>query len=362
MKRFTFFALLSLMCSWVYADVLTLKAGHPDTYVVKKGDTLWDISAMFLKDPWRWPKLWGANPQIANPHLIYPGDHLTLVFIDGEPRLVNKPFVRNSPEGRIKSKGGAIPLVDLVLIEPYLVQNRIVDAAWLQQQPMVLGGESPSKHHVADNVIYIRGNLPVGTKLGIYQPGRKFEDDTSGDALGQEAILTATGRVTESGDVSKVLLLNNFRETKAGFRAFSVEDDAFMSAYLMPRAGTVSGAKVMASEKDIREMGKFDIAYIDRGRKDGVETGQVFTIFKPGDEVVIGNDNIPVLPGEQSAYDKLLAAMDSDSAVKLPNLYRGQLLVFKVFDKTSMGLILVDKRPVRVGDILTKPVTILKGE
>ncbi|MBO1273128.1 LysM peptidoglycan-binding domain-containing protein [Shewanella sp. 4t3-1-2LB] len=362
MKRFTLFALLSLIGFWVYADVLTLKPGRPDTYVVKKGDTLWDISAMFLNDPWRWPKLWGANPQIANPHLIFPGDRLTLVFIDGEPRLVNKPFIHNSPEGRIKSKSDAIPLIDLALIEPYLVQNRIVDPEWLQQQPMVLGGESPSRHHVADNIIYIRGNLPEGTKLGIYQPGRQFEDDSSGESLGQEAILTATGRVIESGDISKVLLLNNFRETIAGFRAFSLEDDAFMSAYLMPHAGTVAGAKVLASEKDIREMGKFDIAYINRGSKDGVEAGQVFTVFKPGAEVVIGNDNIPVLPDEQSAYDKLLAAMDSDSAVKLPNLYRGQLMVFKVFDKTSMGLILVDKRPVRVGDLLTQPVTILKGE
>ncbi|QUN05943.1 LysM peptidoglycan-binding domain-containing protein [Shewanella yunxiaonensis] len=362
MKRFTLFALLSLVCSWVYADVLTLKSGHPDTYVVKKGDTLWDISAMFLKDPWRWPKLWGANPQIANPHLIYPGDRLTLVFIDGEPRLVNKPFVRSSPSGQIKSKGDAIPLVDLSLIEQYLVQNRIVDPEWLQQQPMVVGGENPAKRHVAGDIIYIKGNVPKGTKLGLYQPGRKFVDQDSGDSLGQEAILTATGRVTESGDISKVLLLNNFRETKAGFRAFSVEDDAFMSAYLMPRAGTVADAKVLASELDIREMGKFDIAYIDRGSKDGVETGQVFTIFKPGDKVVIGNDGVPVLPNEQSAYDKMLGAMDSDDVLKLPNLYRGQLMVFKVFDKTSMGLILVDKRPVRVGDILTKPVTILQGE
>ncbi|MFQ6372556.1 LysM peptidoglycan-binding domain-containing protein [Shewanella sp. YIC-542] len=361
MKRFTVFALLSLFCSWVYADVLTLKTGHPDTYVVKKGDTLWDISGIFLKDPWHWPKLWGVNPQIANPHLIYPGDRLTLVFIDGEPRLVNKPMLRSSPAGRVDPKGNAVPLVDLALIDPYLTQNRIVDADWLSQQPMVLGGESPSLHHVMDNIVYIGANLPVGTKLGIYQPGRRFSNEASGEALGQEAILTATGRVTESGDVSKVLLLNNFRETKAGFRVFAV-DDAFISAYLMPSAGTAVGAKVLASERDIREMGKFDVAYIDRGQQDGVIPGQVFTIVKPGAEVIINNDGVPVQPNEQSTYDKLLASMAPADVVKLPELYRGQLMVFKVFDKVSMGLILVDKRPVRQGDMLLAPTTLLQEE
>lgn len=89
MKRLLLLASLMLGCTFVFADTLTLKSGHPESYVVKKGDTLWDISAFFLKDPWRWPKLWGANPQVANPHLIYPGDRLTLVFIDGVPRLVS---------------------------------------------------------------------------------------------------------------------------------------------------------------------------------------------------------------------------------------------------------------------------------
>ncbi|MFI3245133.1 MAG: LysM peptidoglycan-binding domain-containing protein, partial [Ferrimonas sp.] len=92
MKKLVVF-LAAFVATVAWADTLTLKPGHPESYVVKKGDTLWDISAVFLDDPWRWPTLWGANPQIANPHLIYPGDQLTLVFLDGQPRLVRKAMV-----------------------------------------------------------------------------------------------------------------------------------------------------------------------------------------------------------------------------------------------------------------------------
>ncbi|WP_335924203.1 LysM domain-containing protein [Shewanella indica] len=362
MKRLILLALLTFNCTFAAADTLTLKPGHPDTYVVKKGDTLWDISALFLKDPWRWPKLWGANPQIANPHLIYPGDRLTLVFIDGEPRLVNKPHVRKTPAGRAQPKGGAIPAVDLALIQPYLVQNRVVDPEWFKEQPMVLGGERDSRHHVMDDIIYIQANLPQGDKVGMYQPGREFTNKESGELLGQEVILSASGRVVESGEISKVKLLNNFRETKAGFRVLAIEDDSLLSAYFIPKASDLEGAKVLASERKIRAMGKLDVFYLDRGNREGVEPGDVFSIYKDGAEVVINGEGIPVPPTERSAYDNLMAKMGSDNAVKLPDLYRGQVMVFKVFDKTALGLIMVNESPVRVDDLLVRPDTLLKGE
>ncbi|QYJ86110.1 LysM peptidoglycan-binding domain-containing protein [Shewanella mesophila] len=361
MKRLILLGLMILSCSFVFADTLTLKSGHPDSYVVKKGDTLWDISAYFLKDPWRWPKLWGANPQIANPHLIYPGDRLTLVFIDGEPRLVVKPHIRKSPEGRVLPKGGAIPAIDLALIQPYLVQNRVVDAAWFAEQPMVMGGESDSKYHVMDNIVYIRGELTVGDKFGVYAAGRQFTDKDSGDDLGQEVILTASGRVVESGPVSKVHLLSNMRETKAGYRVLPIDDDALMSAYFIPAAATTS-ASVLASERNIRAMGKLDVVYIDRGTNDGVEPGHVFSIFRDGTEIVIDGNGQPVKPEDRSAYEDMLSAISSDNAVKMPDIYHGKLMVFKVFDKVSLGLILINEKPVRVHDKLLQPDTLLQGE
>lgn len=355
MKRLILLALMTFSCS-ISADTLTLKSGHPDSYVVVKGDTLWDISGHFLNDPWRWPKLWGVNPQIANPHLIYPGDRLTLVFIDGEPRLVLKPHKRKSPTGRIQAKGDAIPAIDLSLIRPYLVQNRVVDSDWFDDQPMVLGGESESRHHIIGDVIYVQSVLTLGDKYGVYSKGREFVSKDGGDLLGQEVVLTASGRVVESGSVSKIKLLSNFRETKAGTRVLPIENDSLISAYFMPKAGTLEGtASILASEKHVREMGKLDVAYLDKGREDGVEPGHVFSIYRDGVDIVINGDGKPVLPSDRSRYDDLLGDISSGNSVKMPDIYRGKLMVFKVFEKTSLGLIMVNEKTVRVDDKLIKP-------
>lgn len=372
MKRLIFIALFILNCAPSFADTLTLRAGSPESYVVKKGDTLWDISAIFLDDPWRWPTLWDVNPQIANPHLIYPGDELALVYVNGQPRLVRngaisnaaKPHIRKQPEGRIIAKSNAIPVVDLSLVEQYLVQNRVVEPQWLTEQPMVLAGESPSRHHVAGDVIYIDAQLPLHQKLGLYEAGQEFVDKTSGDSLGQEAILASVGQVIESAAVSKVKLLSNFRETKAGFRALPMEADALMSAYFTPQpAQLAEAASVLAIESKMREAGKFGVLYVDKGADVGVTPGMVFSIVRDGEEIVMGRDGMPVPVVERTAYDSLMASVSSDRRVKMPDLYRGKLLVFKVFDSVSLGLIVSSDRAVRVDDKLIPPDSLtLRGQ
>ncbi|MBV7315563.1 LysM peptidoglycan-binding domain-containing protein [Shewanella sp. NIFS-20-20] len=362
MKRLLLSVTLLLSAAPLHADTITLKPGHPETYVVEKGDTLWDISAHFLQNPWRWPTLWGANPQIANPHLIFPGDKLTLVFIDGQPRLVKKPMLSKQPQGRIQPKGGAIPVVDLALIRPYLLHNRVVDADWLAQQPMVLGGESPSRHHVANEIIYIASAMTLGAKVGLYQQGREFVRSHDGSELGQEAILTATGRVIETGDVSKVELLSSYRETKPGDRVLALEDDSLMSAQFMPKAASTSQAKILASAINMREMGKLDVAYIDRGQLDGVSAGDVFAISRDGDVVVINKEGVPVPSSDRTTYDEVVAMISDDRSKQMPATYRGNIMVFKTFDNTSLGLIMVNERPVRINDNLLSPelVTVLR--
>jgi hypothetical protein len=364
MKRILLLAFMTLNIFGLNADTLTLKAGHPDTYVVKKGDTLWDISGYFLKDPWRWPTLWGVNPQIANPHLIYPGDRLTLVFIDGQPRLVKKQHIKKGVEGRIVPKSDAIPAIDLALIQPYLLQNRVVEQEWLTAQPFVLSGESESKHHILNDIVFVNANMPMGQKVAIYEPGREFLDTETGDVLGREIILTASGRVTTDGEISKVQLLSNLRETKVGYAVIPVEDEALMSAFFVPTAAALDvPASVLATASTNREAGKLEVVYLDKGLNAGVQPGHVFAIYRDGEEIILDNNGQPVRAVDRSSYDNVVAHFSDDKVFKVPDVYHGNLMVFKVFDKTSLGLIMMSDRPVRVKDKLVTPANLtLKGE
>lgn len=358
MKRLTFLILL-LVSFGLSADTLSLKQTHPDTYVVKKGDTLWDISSHFLKDPWQWSALWGVNPQIANPHLIYPGDVLTLIFVNGKPRLVKKKFIHKSPIPRKHSKDAAIPMIDLASIQSYILQNRIVNDDWLESQPQVIGGERRSKHHTEGDIIYVDAKLEVGKKLGIYQVGRELIKYSTDKTLGRELVLAASGRVIESGSVSKVKLLNNLRETKAGFKVLPIEEQALMSAFYMPSAGKLhQSAHVLAIGNHQREAGHLDVVYIDIGKLNGVVPGQVYDIYRDGDEIVFDSDGNPVQIDGRSTYDSVMITMSSSKTITEPDSYRGNLMVFKAFDNVSLGLILLNDRPVRINDKLVAPVSL----
>src|ERR1700741_787366 len=121
----------SLLTVATYAAAVDLQDNHPDTYVVKKGDTLWDISARFLSKPWLWPEIWQANPQVRNPHLIYPGDVLDLSFVNGGPSLRLEPSAHR--------EGKAIPAVPLDKLKQFLKDTRVVDPSEVKDAPYVMG-------------------------------------------------------------------------------------------------------------------------------------------------------------------------------------------------------------------------------
>src|SRR5688500_9926720 len=123
-----------------------LRAGHPTTYVVQKGDTLWDIAGKFLGQPWLWPEIWQANPQVENPHRIYPGDVLSLAYVDGEPRITSAA----GPQ-----VGAAIDTIPLSQIEPFLKQFTVVED--VKSLPYVVGLEDGRLVASAGQLVYVRG-------------------------------------------------------------------------------------------------------------------------------------------------------------------------------------------------------------
>ncbi|MBY6188789.1 LysM peptidoglycan-binding domain-containing protein [Marinobacter hydrocarbonoclasticus] len=352
-------ALLSLPLA---ADTLTLKPGHPDTYVVKKGDTLWDISAIFLDDPWRWPTLWGANPQIANPHLIYPGDRLNLVYLDGVPRLVRKPVKRLSPQMNVQQKGGAIPALPLSIIEPYLSFQQVLGEEALAETPQVIGGERDATRYAMGDVVYINARLPLGEKYGVYMLSRRFVDPDTEEFLGQEALMTATGRVIESGEVSRIELLSMRQEVATGQKVMALKDDLMLPAYMMPTAAPEGAdGRVIAADAMVREIGPLEVAIINRGAEDGAEAGQVFAIYKEGTEVVEKRDGEFVEPEDRRAYDEMVAMLSDGRTIKQPEVYRGELMLFKTYDRVSLGLIVNGRRPVRILDLIARPEPMVFG-
>ncbi|GLS84827.1 LysM peptidoglycan-binding domain-containing protein [Paraferrimonas haliotis] len=354
-------ACFGLTSMFALADSLTLKADHPEAYEVVKGDTLWDISAKFLDDPWRWPALWGVNPQVSNPHLIYPGDKLTLVFIDGEPRIVKKSFIKSSPQGRVQSKNGPIPPVQLSLIQAYLNKNRVVESDWLLQQPMLLSGESDASYHIKGEVVYVQGEFEKGQQVGIYQPGRQFSKvDEQGDKqdLGQEIIMTSTGIVIETGPINKIELLSDFRGSQAGDRVIGIDEESLLPAYFLPRAADSVTGRVLATNDGIREVGALQVVYLDVGKAQGVEPGHVFSSFRDGKKIVFDRDGKPLQPDERSSYHKLKAKFSDDNALTMPDTYRGDLMVFKTFEQVALALVVKADKTIRVQDKLQTPLSV----
>lgn len=339
MKKMLLGGLFALvMAVMAHADVLALKSGHPETYVVKKGDTLWDISNVFLRDPWRWPQLWHNNPQIKNPNLIYPGDTLNLVYVNGEPRLVlsRGRDVKLEPEVRATPLDRAIPAIPLESIHAFLNRGRVVEPGVLGAAPYVLAGKDGHIVGGAGDEIYARGEFPEGeTSYGIYRQGEIFTDPDTGEVLGVHALDIGLGKLLSTNkDVATLALNRSTQEVRRGDRLLP-EEERRINATFFPSApeGDIN-AKLLAVEGGVNQIGYMSIVVVGKGADAGLVEGNLLAIYKTGEVVT--------------------DPMNGD-AVKTPDFHAGLLMVFRVFDKVSYGLVLRAERPLKVGDTVRNP-------
>jgi nucleoid-associated protein YgaU len=339
MKKMLLGGLLAFaMALAVHADVLALKGGHPDTYVVKKGDTLWDISNVFLRDPWRWPQLWHNNPQIQNPNLIYPGDVLNLVYINGEPRLVlsRGRDIKLEPEVRATPLDRAIPAIPLEAVNAFLSRGRVVEPGVLTAAPYVLAGKEGHIVTGAGDEIYARGSFSASeSSYGIFRKGEVFTDPDSGEILGIQAIDIGLGKlVSKEKDVATLSLNRSTQEVRRG-DSLLPEEERRINATFFPSSpeGDIHG-KILAVEGGVNQIGFMSVVVLSKGAREGLKEGNLLAIYKKG-EVVTDPVN--------------------GDAVKTPDFRAGLLMVFRVFDKVSYGLVLRAERPLKVGDSVTNP-------
>lgn len=316
------------------AAPVALRPDAPLTYTVQRGDTLWSISNRYLLDPWQWPEIWIVNGQVANPHLIYPGDVLQLSVVDGRPQL-GLAVERLSPQIRESSIEGAIPTIPLDAIRDFLRGPRLVTPEQLAAAPYLLAFVDDHLIGGEGNLIYAR-NLPEGQpyRYALVRPGQVYRDPDDQRVLGHEAIPVGIAEVRQFGQPATMSLTATYREALVGDRLLPVDDEAFKADF-HPHAPTHAiGGRIVAAFDGISQISQYQIVAINRGAEHGLEAGHVLQILRQGE-----------LVRDPHAKDR----------VQLPDQPAGLMLVFKTTPRLSYALVMSVTRPAHVLDKAEAP-------
>jgi nucleoid-associated protein YgaU len=332
-----------------------LAANAPDSYTVKRGDTLWGISSMFLKSPWRWPELWGMNlDQIRNPHLIYPGQILYLDKTDGRARLRlgqqvgPDGTVKLSPRVRSSALGdGAIPSIPFHLIEPFLTEAVIFQTNELETAPRIVGTQEGRVVLGKGELAYVRGEIAPQREFRIFREPKALRDPTTQEVLGFEATYVGAaeyvrpGETRNGADGKPEIVPATFSVTAAkleagvGDRLAPVPPREFSNYAPHAPQSPIQG-QIVSIYGEALTAGQNQIVALNKGSADGMERGHVLALWTAGERVIDKTD--PARP-----------------TIKLPDERHGMLFVFRVFDRMSYALILSVKSPVKAGDKFTQP-------
>ena len=332
-----------------------LVANAPDTYTVKRGDTLWDISKLFLKSPWRWPELWGMNlQQIRNPHLIYPGQMLYLDKSNGRARLrMGQPVggdgtVKLSPRVRSEMLGdGAIASIPFNLIEPFLNEAIIFQGNELDLAPRIVAAQEGRVLLSRGETAYVRGELGNERAFRIFREAKALKDPATGQILGYEAAYVGAAEYVREGASrtgadgkpeivpATITITSTRQEANVGDRLSPVPPREFSNYAPHAPAGALNG-QIVSIYGDGLSAGQNQIVALNRGATDGVERGHVLALWSAGSKVIDRTD-------------------PARASLTLPDERHGLLFVFRVFDRMSYALILSVKDPVKTGDRFSQP-------
>ena len=319
-----------------------LRDDHPRRYTVQPGDTLWDISGRFLEEPWNWPEIWSVNPQVDNPHLIYPGDVLKLTWEDGKPRLsratTSRPddgVIKLSPRVRSEPLDTPIPTIPLDAIQSFLSNNRIVADGVLEDAPYVIEGSDRRVISGSGDRVYVRGEGSNGRVMGVFRRGARHTDPETGEFLGQEARSIGRGRINNvNDDVLSVDLTRSREEIEPRDRLLPT-DDREITTRFEPSAPDERIRGLMIDVEDgVSNIGQYNVVTVNRGERDGLESGHVLAVFKKGDR----------------AKDPV-----TDETIQLPSERAGIMMIFRTYEKLSYGLVLEAERPLKVLDEVRNP-------
>ncbi len=343
------------------AAPLEIARDAPDKHVVVKGDTLWDISGKFLEKPWRWPEIWALNrEQIRNPHLIYPGDIVYLDRSGASPRLrlgrpvtapvgvtanvtpadagaaaaqepseVARPRVRSQPLAT-----EAIPTIRASLIEPFLNRPLIVEATGQQNDPRIVGTQEGRVFLGRGDIAYVRGlKDQTATDWYIYRTASALKDPDTLLPIAYEAVLLGSARIERRGDPAVVRIVSANEEIGDGDRLVPADRAATLN--FAPRAPQVKvEGRIVSVYRGVSQAGRNSVVTLNRGARQGIEVSDVLAIRERSRQV----------------KDR-----QTKESISLPGELIGRLLVFRVFDNVSYGLIVDAYKAITVGDDIVNP-------
>ncbi len=382
-----------LMVGVVAAQEVSLRSDHPDEYVVVKGDTLWGISGKFLDKPWQWPAIWQANPQIENPHLIYPGDVVSLVYVDGVPQLrlsrggddpgrANAPgTVRLSPKVRVVGSDDPINAIPLEAIQPFLRDVRILSPAEFAGLPYILANEDQHISATVTDISYARGlNAEVGTEwavvrlLSIYdrleedgpirrvlpQQNWKVVPDVDNPNLSiwgetlpgdrrpkhpvsYEMVEVSRVRVTQTGEISVLKILEDRTSVRAGDFILPIDTMGYQATFFPHAMSNMpSNLEILATKDSLYGVGQNQIVSLSGGTAQGLEPGQVFSVYRPGPDVK-----------DRTGYR--YGSFAKAATVELPAEFHALVMVFRTFENISYAMVMSGDDAVRPFDQLRPP-------
>jgi len=333
------------------ADI-KLQDNPPARYTVKRGDTLWGISGHYLKNPWKWPEIWGMNKEeVKNPHLIYPGEVIVLDLSGNTPRLrlegvadgglsrwsgYELQVTRLEPRMRSTALATAIPTISAKELTPFLSRSQVIDLDAVALAPKVVAGvDSRVALSASDTAFAVGVDRNKGSYWSVYRPGRIFIDPDTKEMLGREAIYLGDVQVESFGEVSALRILTARQEVGIGDRLAMMPE--LPTLPYVPRAPDqkVRGKVIAGSNDALSEFGPLSMVVLNRGARNGLEPGQVLGLYRNQGSV--------------------MANEVSGRVVRLPLQEYGLVMVYRVFNKASFALVMTATRSVHVNDIVHNP-------
>ncbi len=301
------------LTTWSLGFAADLAPGAPEVYVVQKGDTLWDIASRYLQSPWVWPEVWQANPQVDNPHLIFPGDVLSLVYVAGQPRVqrtagpgtartvsseigasvANADNVvvetkladgttRLSPKVRVLAEGEAIPTLARDIIGPFLSDAKVVNEGEMEAMPYVVASEGEHVVVGAGDRVYVRGIDGDNKAYSFFRPGKAYVDPESEELLGYEALHIGSGLMVKSGDPATFDLQKTNSEIRVGDRALPIDESHLNPVFMPQPAPDNTQARILSVYGGVTQIGQYNVIVLNKGERDGIRTGHTMTVMTDG--------------------------------------------------------------------------------